>query len=212
MNESLQVLYYVLSGVAVLMVLLGLILQSKVKSALLGNLLALSATLLAIVLVSVCYYKTGKMLPIYIALGLGAVVGIIWAIRAKMIEMPQTVALLNGLGGAASAFVAMAALIQATKTPETAGLTFENVTSGLAIVIGSVTLTGSLIAAGKLARILKPAPKRLPGHTALTLVMVVLMLASLVLGLLVHPAFYIVLGVLALLFGILFVMRVGGAD
>ncbi len=201
-----------LSGVAVLMVLGGLILQSKVKSALLGNLLALSATLLAIVLVSVCYYKTGKMLPIYIALGLGAVVGIIWAIRAKMIEMPQTVALLNGLGGAASAFVAMAALIQATKTPETAGLTFENVTSGLAIVIGSVTLTGSLIAAGKLARILKPAPKRLPGHTALTLVMVVLMLASLVLGLLVHPAFYIVLGVLALLFGILFVMRVGGAD
>ena len=212
MNESLQILYYVLSGAAVLMVLTGLILQSKVKSALFGNLLALGATVLAIVLVSVCYFKTGKMLPIYIALGLGAVVGIIWAIRAKMIEMPQTVALLNGLGGAASAFVAMAALIQATKAPETAGLTFENVTSGLAIVIGAVTLTGSLIAAGKLARILKPAPKRLPGHTALTLVMAVLMAASLVLGLLVHPAFYIVLGVLALLFGVLFVMRVGGAD
>ena len=212
MNESLTVLYYVLSGAAVLMVLAGLILQSKVKSALFGNLLALAATVLAIVLVTVCYYKTGKMLPIYIALGLGAVVGIIWAIRAKMIEMPQTVALLNGLGGAASAFVAAAALIQATRSAETAGFTFENVTSGLAIVIGAVTLTGSLIAAGKLARILKPAPKRLPGHTALTLVLALLMLASLVLGLLVHPAFYIVLGVLALLFGILFVMRVGGAD
>jgi NAD(P) transhydrogenase subunit beta len=212
MNEGLQVLYYVLSGVAVLLVLLGLILQSKVKSALLGNLLALGATVLAIVLVIICYYKAGTLLPVYIALGLGALVGIIWAVKAKMIAMPQTVALLNGLGGAASAFVAAAALIQASKSAETAGFTFENVTSGLAIVIGGVTLTGSLIAAGKLARILKPAPKRLPGHTAITLVMALLMVACLVLGLLVHPAFYIVLGVLALLFGILFVMRVGGAD
>ncbi|MBQ6541477.1 MAG: NAD(P)(+) transhydrogenase (Re/Si-specific) subunit beta [Lachnospiraceae bacterium] len=212
MNEGLQVLYYVLSGVAVLLVLLGLILQSKVKSALLGNLLALGATVLAIALVIVCYYKAGTLLPVYIALGLGALVGILWAVKAKMIAMPQTVALLNGLGGAASAFVAAAALIQASKSAETAGFTFENVTSGLAIVIGGVTLTGSLIAAGKLARILKPAPKRLPGHTAITLVMALLMAACLVLGLLVHPAFYIVLGVLALLFGILFVMRVGGAD
>ena len=212
MNEGLQVLYYVLSGVAVLLVLLGLILQSKVKSALLGNLLALGATVLAIALVIVCYYKAGTLLPVYIALGLGALVGILWAVKAKMIAMPQTVALLNGLGGAASAFVAAAALIQASKSAETAGFTFENVTSGLAIVIGGVTLTGSLIAAGKLARILKPAPKRLPGHTAITLVMALLMVACLVLGLLVHPAFYIVLGVLALLFGILFVMRVGGAD
>ena len=212
MNEGLQVLYYVLSGVAVLLVLLGLILQSKVKSALLGNLLALGATVLAIALVIICYYKAGTLLPVYIALGLGALVGIIWAVKAKMIAMPQTVALLNGLGGAASAFVAAAALIQASKSAETAGFTFENVTSGLAIVIGGVTLTGSLIAAGKLARILKPAPKRLPGHTAITLIMALLMVACLVLGLLVHPAFYIVLGVLALLFGILFVMRVGGAD
>ncbi len=211
MNESLQVLYYVLSGVAVLMVLGGLILQSKVRSALWGNLLALAATVLAIVLVIVCYYKAGKLLPVYIALGLGAVVGIVWAIRAKMIDMPQTVALLNGLGGAASAFVAAAALIEVAAAGKN-GFTFENVTSGLAIVIGGVTLTGSLIAAGKLARILKPAPKRLPGHTVWTLVMAILMVASLVLGLLVHPAFYIVLGVLALLFGVLFVMRVGGAD
>ena len=212
MNEGLQVLYYVLSGVAVLLVLLGLILQSKVKSALLGNLLALGATVLAIVLVIICYYKAGTLLPVYIALGLGALVGILWAVKAKMIAMPQTVALLNGLGGAASAFVAVAALIQASRSAETAGFTFENVTSGLAIVIGGVTLTGSLIAAGKLARILKPAPKRLPGHTAITLVMALLMIACLLLGLLLHPAFYIVLGVLALLFGILFVMRVGGAD
>ena len=211
MNESLQVLYYVLSGVAVLMVLGGLILQSKVKSALFGNLLALCATILAIVLVIVCYYKAGTLLPVYIALGLGAAVGIFWAVKAKMIDMPQTVALLNGLGGAASAFVAAAALIVAAAAGRN-GFTFENVTSGLAIVIGGVTLTGSLIAAGKLARILKPAPKRLPGHTVWTLVLAVLMVASLVLGLLVHPAFYIVLGVLSLLFGVLFVMRVGGAD
>ena len=106
MNESLQILYYVLSGVAVLMVLAGLILQSRVKSALAGNLLALAATVLAIVLVVVCYSGNGSLVPAYIAIGLGAVVGIIWAVRAKMIAMPQTVALLNGLGGAASALVA----------------------------------------------------------------------------------------------------------
>ena len=203
-------LFYVLSAVAVVMVLAGLIMQSKVKTALYGNLLALAATVFAIVIV-IIRYGTDSKTPLYfayIALGIGAVIGIFWAVKAKMIEMPQTVALLNGLGGAASAFVAVAALVQAAQK----GFTFENVTSGLAIVIGGVTLTGSLIAAGKLARILKPAPKRLPGHTAITLVMVVLMVACLLLGLLVNPAFYIVLGVLALLFGILFVMRVGGAD
>ncbi len=211
MNESLQILYYSLSGVAVFMVLAGLILQSKVKSALAGNLLALCSMVLAVALVTVCYYKAGTLVPVYIALGLGAVAGIVWAIKSKMIEMPQTVALLNGLGGAASAFVAAAALIEASSSGN-GGLSFENATSGLAVVIGCVTLTGSLIAAGKLSRVLKSAPVILPGHGIMTLVLVVLTAASLALGLFVHPAFYIVLGVLSLLFGILFVIRVGGAD
>ena len=211
MNESLQILYYSLSGVAVLMVLAGLILQSKVKSALAGNLLALGSMILAVALVTVCYYRAGTLVPVYVALGLGAAAGIVWAVRSKMIEMPQTVAMLNGLGGAASAFVAAAALIESSSSGQ-GGLSFENATSGLAVVIGCVTLTGSLIAAGKLSRVLKSAPVTLPGHGILTLVLVILTAASLALGLFVHPAFYIVLGVLSLLFGVLFVIRVGGAD
>jgi NAD(P) transhydrogenase subunit beta len=211
MNEALRVLYYSLSGVAVLMVLVGLILQSKVRSALAGNLLALCSMVLAVALVTVCYYKTGTLVPVYIALALGAAAGIVWAVRSKMIEMPQTVALLNGLGGAASAFVAAAALIEASSAGN-GGLSFENVTSGIAVVIGCVTLTGSLIAAGKLSRVLKSAPVTLPGHGIWTLALIVLTVASLALGLFVHPAFYIVLGILSLLFGVLFVIRVGGAD
>jgi NAD(P) transhydrogenase subunit beta len=77
----------------------------------------------------------------------GGLVGAVAARAVAMTSMPEMVALFNGLGGSASLLVGWAAL-----TPDAA--TFTLVTIVLSILIGGVTLTGSLIAYGKLSEIM----------------------------------------------------------
>ncbi len=74
----------------------------------------------------------------------GGGIGAVAARSVAMTSMPEMVALFNGLGGAASLLVGWAAL---TPTAEV----FTLVTIVLSILIGGVTLTGSLIAYGKLS-------------------------------------------------------------
>jgi len=120
--------------------------------------------------------------------------------------MPQIIALLNGLGGLASALVA-------ATTALTDGVpVFENITSGLALVIGALTFTGSLIAAGKLARILSPRPKTLPHHSVIMGALALLCVAGILLQTFHTGVWAILSAVLALALGVVFVMRVGGAD
>lgn len=64
-----------------------------------------------------------------------------------MIEMPQTVALLNGLGGLASAMVAIMTIQQESTDM------FAVYVGAIALFVGWVTLTGSLVAAGKLHKL-----------------------------------------------------------
>lgn len=101
-------------------------------------------------------------------LALGLAVGIVGAYRVKMIQMPQAVALLNGFGGAASALVAAVSLME--------GLTgiFSLVTAGLALAVGMITLTGSLIAAGKLQKLISQRPVVWKGHSAIVGLSIVL--------------------------------------
>ena len=79
--------------------------------------------------------------------------GLWLAARAVMIGMPQLVALLNGLGGGASALVAVASLDGTAPGPG----------AGLAAALGAATLAGSLLAAAKLAGGLPSRPLSLPG-------------------------------------------------
>ncbi|HPY94856.1 MAG TPA: NAD(P)(+) transhydrogenase (Re/Si-specific) subunit beta, partial [Clostridia bacterium] len=137
--------YYVVSALLSLGVLYGIKLMSKVRTAALGNRVSALCMLAAIV---ITMYRTdmGAGLP-YIILGLliGSLLSVIMAIKVKMIQMPQMVGLLNGLGGLASA---VAALMTVTyKRPLG---TFELVTSGLALAVGALTFSGSMVAALKL--------------------------------------------------------------
>ena len=205
--------YYILCIVLAGLVLLGISLMSKVKSALWGNLLSCACMAAAIALTVIRYDFGGKWLWLLVGLVPAAVAGAILAKRVKMIEMPQTVAMLNGFGGAASALVAAVTL-----TDGKAVGAFEAVTAGIALVIGMVTLLGSVLAAGKLAKWFNQRPVILKGHKALILVsalLAVLCLIPLVLfqgnnGMLI--LFTLLTAVLAGAFGWLFVLRVGGAD
>ena len=133
--------------------------MSRVKTAVAGNALSAACTAAAIfvTLYKIPPARTRPGLWVCLALGLAAGIG---AYRVKMIQMPQAVALLNGLGGAASALVAAVSLME--------GLTgiFSLVTAGLALAVGMITLTGSLIAAGKLQKLISQRPVVWKGHSA----------------------------------------------
>lgn len=205
--------YYVLCIVLAGLVLLGISMMSKVKSALWGNLLSCACMAAAIVLTIIRYDFSGKWLWLLVGLVPAAIAGAILAKKVKMIEMPQTVAMLNGFGGAASALVAAVTLTDG----KTIGA-FEAVTAGIALVIGMVTLLGSILAAGKLAKWFNQRPVILKGHKTWVLlagILAVLCILPLVLcqgnnGQLI--LFTLLCAVLAGAFGWLFVLRVGGAD
>ncbi len=206
MNDTV---YYALCGVCILAVLFGINLMSKVKTAVKGNGLSAAAMVLAIVIVFILHTTPGHwgtLLAICAALAVGAAIGIYGAAKAKMISMPQIIALLNGLGGGASALVAAVTAIDGGVPA------FEAATAGLALAIGALTLTGSLIAAGKLARILNAKPKSLPHHSAIMGILTVLCIAGIVLQT-VHSGIWAApVAVISLAIGVIFVMRVGGAD
>ena len=201
--------YYLLCGICTAVVLLGINMMSKVKTSVQGNGLSAAAMVLAMALIfflRVWAADISIVVAICLALAAGTVIGIYGAAKAKMIAMPQIIALLNGLGGGASALVA------AVTAMDSGIPAFEAITAGLALAIGALTLTGSLVAAGKLARILDSRPKSLPNHSTIMAVLAVAILIGIVLQTISSGAWAILVAILSLVIGVVFVMRVGGAD
>ena len=189
------------------LVLAGISMMSKVKTAVAGNLLSAFAMLCGIV-ATLFFSGVVSAWTIYVSILIGALVGSLLAVRVKMIQMPQMVALFNGLGGGASALVG-ALSIQG-------GGPFVKFTALLAVAVGMVTLVGSLVAAGKLHRVLPQKPVVWKGHTLCTLLFLMLTLGFVVAGIFAQGAGLTVclVGafVAASLFGLWFSLRVGGAD
>ncbi len=208
-------LYYVLSAVLVLGVLAGIYLMSKVEKAYSGNTISAVCMAAAIVLTMLQYNVFGAdvrtaLIVIIVAMLIGSAIGAWIAKKVKMIQMPQTVALLNGFGGGASAFVAALTLLTDSDANG-----FGLFTGMLALVVGIVTLVGSLVAAAKLQGMMKSKPVVLPGHSPLTMISLFGSLALCVVAIFLPKSIviWVVVGlILALAFGLLFSIRVGGAD
>lgn len=142
---------------------------------------------------------------------LGGLLGIIAAKKVQMTAMPEMVAIFNGFGGGASALVAWGefARVDPTLIP-TDGL----ITTGLSILIGSITFTGSFIAFGKLKGFIGGGRIALPGQNIINLVLTFIAL-GLVGWFTFDPQYQVVfwsLFGLALLIGVLTVLPIGGAD
>lgn len=141
----------------------------------------------------------------------GSLIGIVAAKKVQMTAMPEMVAIFNGFGGGASALVAWGEFARVDPTLIAVdGL----ITTGLSILIGSITFTGSFIAFGKLKGFIDGGRIALPGQNIINLV-----LTAVALGLVgwftVDPAYQVVfwsLFGLALLIGVLTVLPIGGAD
>ena len=140
----------------------------------------------------------------------GTVVGALAAQWVKMTAMPQLVALFNGLGGAASGLVAISEYFRRLDTLEPYLVTVIL----LSLTVGAITLSGSLIAYGKLQELIPGRPITYPLQNWGNLL---LMLAALGVGifLVIEPSridWFLVLVGISLLIGVLMVLPIGGAD
>ena len=196
-------LAYVISAA---LFIFGLKLLGSAATARKGNLMSAVGMLLAIV---AALLDQGIVEYQWILLGfvLGGVIGAGAARLVQMTAMPEMVALFNGFGGMASLLVGAAALA-------TASGTFVLVTIVLSILIGGLTFTGSLVAYGKLSETIGSGAVTFRGQQIVNSLIVLGILASAVMFCL-QPEnsqwLYLIVG-LSLLFGIMAVIPIGGAD
>lgn len=224
-----DLVYYIISGVLVISILFGISLMSKVKTAKTGNIISATAMLFAIAATLIHYeifvkidgsVSVSSIIIISVTLLLSIVIGLILAKKVKMIQMPETVALFNGLGGAASAIVGGSAVgkyifddVSAIKDN-----IFQITTGGLALAIGLITLVGSAVAALKLAKMIKQKPVSFKFQQIINIILVVVIIASIVLLNVSHGlkglnlALYLIIMLTSSFFGWSFSIRVGGAD
>ncbi len=140
--------------------LLGIVLFRGPRPARLGNLLAAMALLCGVGLILARQSLSPAGL-ILVTAGLGAAAGWVLALRVTMIRIPAMVALQNGMGGMASFLVASVELTRCAVGASGPGVRGAAL---LGMVTGAVTLTGSLLAGGRLANMLSQRPVYLPRH------------------------------------------------
>ena len=164
--------------IAAILFILGIKKLSSPKTARNGNTIASIGMLIAIIATVVSPGSGIELDFKLIAIGMiiGSIIGATFAIRVQMTQMPQMVAIFNGFGGGASALVASAEYFNKFGTVDQT--TFLTATITLSVFIGTLTLTGSFIAFGKLQGFISGKPIVFPGQQAingfLTLALVVM--------------------------------------
>ena len=202
-------LFYVIAAV---LFILGIKRLSSPKTARTGNAIASVGMLIAI-LATVSSFGGLDFKLIAIGMIVGSILGATFALRVEMTQMPQMVAIFNGFGGGASALVATAEFFSKFGTSDQS--TFLVTTVILSIFIGTLTLTGSFIAFGKLQGFISGQPIVFKGQQALNAIIMISLIVFAVYTILGGAnemnAFYVVI-ILSALIGITLTVPIGGAD
>ena len=214
MSQGLVTASYIGATVLFIMALGGL---SSPETARRGNLYAMIG--MAIALVATIAGVTGNVEILMVALLVGGSIGLVLARRVQMTQMPELVAILHSLVGLAAVLVGFANFMDPERLQHFSGieLTIHDVETYLGILIGAVTLSGSVIAFGKLSGKITGKAMLLPARHFLNLGLLIgsiylchLFVEQSAAGGGIMPL-YIMTGI-ALLFGIHMVMAIGGAD
>jgi len=204
--------------VAAVTFVLGLHLMGSPATARRGNLLSAGGMMLAIIVAAAVLVDNGRigrtaLLVLVAGLAVGSVAGLVGARRVQMTEMPQLVSLFNAVGGGAAALVAFAEVLREDGVLERAGVSLALPTV-LDVLIGALTFSGSLVAAGKLAGRLPGNPvTSAAGRVATIALTAAAVVASAVLltgrgGTLL----LLLIAAAALALGVLLTLPIGGAD
>ena len=197
--------------VSAVLFIVGLKRLSSPATARSGNLLAATAMLLAVV-ITLLDREVLDYIQILSGIVVGSIIGAVFARSIQMTAMPQMVAVFNGLGGAASALVASGEYLKLSSY-ESIGIEYS-MTVALGAFIGSVTLSGSFIAFGKLQGIVTSnavSSMVVRASNPILFLAVVGMIASIIIAP-ENDLLFLSLIITSLVLGILLVMPIGGAD
>lgn len=223
MNPSILTICYLIASVTFI---LGLKMLSHPQTARKGNLIAAAGMAIAI-FGTIFLYKDAEItllrnkLLIFAALIFGTFAGMLSAKKIKMTAMPEMVSLFNGMGGACAMLISIIEF----NYQRAAVNGYHHVSKGailiiiLGLIIGSISFAGSIIAWGKLNGMVKD--KIFPGQRILNFIILFLIIAAAIFFVYtISPSplqpfhsylFYAILG-LSLLYGVFFVLPIGGAD
>ncbi|MEE0971048.1 MAG: NAD(P)(+) transhydrogenase (Re/Si-specific) subunit beta [Bifidobacterium ruminantium] len=220
LSTPLGVIEWFVYLLAAVMFVIGLHLMNSPKTARKGNMVSAIGMIFAVAMAFIVLFAgeisngfkhSVAVVVLIVGIVIGAVAGVVSAKKVKMTDMPQLVSVFNTVGGGAAALVALNDILTSAETPSIVVL----ITAGLGIMIGSVTFSGSLIAAGKLQGIKWVKRLSLPGKGFWNILFVVLTVASFVM-LCVQPnqrlLWSVLTTVFALCYGLVFVIPIGGAD
>ncbi len=208
MNPTWVQVVYLVCAVGFILALKGL---SGPKSARTGNLIGAAAAVVGCALPF--FYLHLHHVPLILgAIVVGAIGGWIGAQRVQMTQMPQMVALFNGVGGGAAALVALLELNELLSAGVDRGW-FVWLATAFTILVGSISFAGSAVTFLKLQELMTSRPVLFVG---LPVVFGLALVAAVVLSVvtIAQPAeiVAIVLALVGLLVGVLLVLPVGGAD
>lgn len=214
MSVNLAAFLYLVSGVLFIMALRGL---SHPTTSRQGNMYGMVGMAISILTtLALARPSAGALMLIIVGIAIGGGVGAVIARRIAMTAMPQLVAAFHSLIGMAAVLVAAAAIY----SPHSFGIGEVGSIHGQALVeisigvaIGAITFTGSVIAFLKLDGRMSGQPITLPGRhliNAALAIAIVILVAMLVMTE-SHVVFWLIV-VLSLLFGVLIIIPIGGAD
>jgi len=202
LSPTWTAILYLVAAVCFILALKGL---SSPKTARRGNLIGAAGALIAVVTVFLSS-KLDNIPWILAAIAVGSAIAAPVARRVQMTQMPQLVALFNGVGGGAASLVALLELGHTDDPSVRVAIVF-------ALVVGAISFSGSLVTFAKLQELMTTRPVVFPGLPILMgLALVAAVGASVAVVLTGEAWIAVVLLALGLVAGVLLVLPVGGAD
>ncbi len=216
MEQEILNIIYIIGSVSFIV---GIKMLGKPEKAKLGNLIAAFGMGLAIA-GTIFLYKdsSGEGLKNYAwifgGLILGSVIGTVMAKKVKMTGMPQMVSFFNGMGGACAALISLVEFDHLSHEGDfTSAPSLKLIIIFLGLIIGSISFAGSMIAFGKLDEKIKDKTLPLQQVINIGLLLVILGIAfAASFGMIGNPLVLYIILALSLIYGVLFVMPIGGAD
>ena len=209
---------YIVSGILFILSLKSLSHQESAKK---GNIYGMVGMAIAILAtISIIDFSNFAESKNYLIASIfaGSIIGLYLAIRVKMTQMPELIALLHSFVGLAAVLIAFVSYLDSFNSPLVGvAHTIHSLEIVLGLFIGAVTFTGSLIAFGKLKEIVSSKPLILPLKHILNIVMLIgaIYLINEFLGVQSKEEginLLIMIAIIAFIFGLHLIASIGGAD
>ncbi|MCC6224662.1 MAG: NAD(P)(+) transhydrogenase (Re/Si-specific) subunit beta [Thermoleophilia bacterium] len=208
LSQNVVNLVYVVAAIGLILGIKGLAHPATARR---GNFLAAAGMALAVAF-TFAAPGMGNYWLVVLGIGIGTVIGVVSARMVKMTAMPQMVALFNGVGGGAAALIAAAEFH--ALAPLSGAVPGDTLAASMfSALIGSISFSGSMVAFAKLQELLSGRPFTFPGQNVFNAgVFAAALVFAIVASATEAGVWMVLLLVVALAFGVLLVLPIGGAD